>query len=123
MRVSEKFEKELKDAKLSSKAKAVKSAVIKALEDFCRQNSEFEQAVMQGGPVTDCLAATVKGAGNSISDLEVYKRAAEFYFPTAKVHMALMLDLGDGGFSGAPVDKTIEMSSKVSLSLDGLLDF
>ena len=123
--VKDKLAAELKAAKLSSKGKAVSKAVVAALEDFCRQNSEFEQAVMQGGKVGDCIESTVKGVGSSVSDLEVYKRAVEFYFPGAKVHMTLTLDLGDGGFSNKPEDKpiTVSTNNKVELSLDDLLDF
>lgn len=123
--VKDKLSAELKSAKLSPKGKAVSKAVISALEDFCHQNSEFEQAVMQGGKVGDCIESTVKGSGNSISDLEVYKKAVQFYFPGAKVHMSLTLDLGDDGFSNKPEDKpiTVSTNNKVELSLDDLLDF
>ena len=123
MTVSEKFKANLKNAKLSSHEKAVQAAVEKALADFCGQNAEFEQAVLQGGSFADCLKACVKGVKGSISDLEVYRRAVEFYFPTAEVRMAMTLDLGDSGFSGETEDKPITMSSKVELSLDDLLDF
>lgn len=123
MTVSEKFKADLKNAKLGSHEKAVQSAVEKALADFCGQNAEFEQAVLQGGSFADCLKACVKGVKGSISDLEVYRRAVEFYFPTAEVRMAMTLDLGDSGFSGETEDKPIIMSSKVELSLDDLLDF
>jgi hypothetical protein len=122
MTVSEKFIEDMKSAKLTKKGSAVSGAVTAALEDFCRQNHEFEQAVLQGGSVADCIESTVKGSGSSISDLEVYRKAVEFYFPTAKVCMTMTLDLGDGGYSGE--DKPITMSTnKVELSLDDLLDF
>lgn len=122
MTISDKFIEDMKSAKLTKKGSAVSGAVTAALEDFCRQNSEFEQAVLQGGSVADCIESTVKGSGSSISDLEVYRKAAEFYFPTAKVCMTMTLDLGDGGYSGE--DKPITMSTnKVELSLDDLLDF
>lgn len=122
MTVTEKFGKELKTAKLGKKAQAVKQAVLGALEDFCGQNAEFEQAVLQGGSVADCIESTVKGSGSSISDLEVYRKAVEFYFPTALIRTSMTLDLGDGGYSGE--DKPITMSTnKVELSLDDLLDF
>ena len=114
MSISEKFKKELKSAKLSQKGNAVKNAVVTALTDFCRQNSEFAQAVEQSyKSVADCIEYTVKKAGNSISDLDVYKKAVEFYFPGATVKCQLTVDLGDGGFS----------NEKSVLSLDDLLDF
>lgn len=124
MTISEKFKTDMKSAKLTKKGSAVSGAVKTALEDFCRQNHEFEQAVLQGGSLADCIEHTVKGCGNSISDIEVYRKAVEFYFPTAKIQMSMILDLGDGGYSGEPEDKPITMSAnKVELSLDDLLDF
>ena len=121
MTVSEKFISDMKSAKLTKKGSAVSGAVTAALEDFCRQNSEFEQSVLQGGSLAECVEHTAKGCGNSISDIEVYRRAVEFYFPTAKIQMTMTLDLGDGGYSGE--DKPITVSSKLELSLDDLLDF
>ena len=124
MTASEKFKTDMKSAKLTKKGSAVSGAVKAALEDFCRQNHEFEQAVLQGGSLADCIEHTVKGCGNSISDIEVYRKAVEFFFPTAKIQMSMILDLGDGGYSGEPEDKPITMSTnKVELSLDDLLDF
>lgn len=52
----------------------MKSAVRDALLEFCRQNEEFAQAVVQGGAFPDCMAAVAKGVGSSISDLEAYRR-------------------------------------------------
>ena len=84
----------LKDqAKLTGKAKIVAPAVAEALTNFCNQDGEFAQAVAQGGSFADCLAAVVKGVGGSISDLECYRRAVQFYFPTADIRMELHIDL------------------------------
>ena len=85
------------------------------LKDFCEQNGEFVQAVAQGGSFGDCLKACAKGIGQACSDLEVYKRAVQFYFKGADVHMKLTIDLGDEGFSNEP--------KNIGLSLDSLLDF
>lgn len=125
MIISDKFIEDMKSAKLTKKASVVSGAVTAALEDFCRQNHEFEQAVLQGGSLADCIEHTVKGCGNSISDIEIYRKAVEFYFPTAKIQMNMILDLGDGGYSGEPEDKpiTVSRNEKVELSLDDLLDF
>ena len=83
--------------------------------DFCEQNGEFAQAVAQGGSFQECLKACSRGIGQACSDLEVYKRAVQFYFKGADVHMKLTVDLGDGGFS--------DNSKSIGLSLDSLLDF
>lgn len=78
-----------------SKESAMKGAVRDALLEFCRQDEEFAQAVVQGGSFGDCMAAVAKGVGNSISDLEAYKRAVAFYFPGAGISMKLTIDLCD----------------------------
>lgn len=65
--------------------------VVAALEDFCRQDAEFAQAVVQGGSVGDCVKTVLKGVGGSLSDLEAYKRAAAFFFPGCVVTMKLTI--------------------------------
>lgn len=112
---AEKLDAELKAAKkLSPKGRAVSSAVVQALKDFCAQNSEFERAVLDGDTVDKCIENTIKNVGTSIPDLDVYTKAADFYHPGATVKMTPTIDLGDEGFSN---DKKIE------LGLDSLLDF
>lgn len=74
---------------------AMKQAVKAALLDFCRQDEEFAQAVVQGGTFQDCMKAVAKGVGGSISDLEAYKRAVSFYFPGAGIKCSMKIDLCD----------------------------
>jgi len=71
----------------------MKDAVRKTLEDFCRQDGEFAQAVAQGKSFTDCMHRVAQGVGGSISDLEAYKRAVQFYFPGAEIRMSMSIDL------------------------------
>lgn len=121
MSIKEKLTAELKDAKLGKYETAVKNAVMKTICNFCEQNAEFKQAIEQSGKsFADCLKATVKGAGASLEDLEVYKRAVAFYFPGADIKCTMTLDLGDGGFSNS---NTSTDSGKLQLDLDSLLDF
>ena len=68
-------------------------AVLKALLDFCRQDAEFAQAVVQGGSLEDCMKAVTADVGNCISDLEAYRRAVKFYFPGADVRFHMTVDL------------------------------
>ena len=75
------------------KEKIMAGPVAEQLKAFCRQEEEFAQAVCQGGTFPDCMKAVANGVGNSISDLEAYKRAVKFYFPGAKVDMQLTIDL------------------------------
>lgn len=75
------------------KERAMGPAVRDALLEFCRQNEEFAQAVVQGGTFQDCMAAVAKGVGGSISDLEAYRRAVSFYFNGAKVKFQMAIEL------------------------------
>lgn len=72
---------------------AMKSDVKDTLLDFCLQNEEFAQAVVQGGTYPECMAAVAKGVGSSISDLKAYRRAVSFYFPGAQVKMQMKIQL------------------------------
>lgn len=76
-----------------SKERAMADAVFTAIKDFCVQDEEFAQAVVQGGTFGECMKKVAAGVGNSISDLEAYKKAVQFYFPGAEVRMQLTIDL------------------------------
>ncbi len=122
-----KLEKEYKDCKkLSQKGNAVKEEVLDALKFFCRQNSEFAQAVVQTkAPLKDCIEGTVKDCGNKISDIDVYKAAVRFYFPGADIRVVMTIDLGDSGFSNNVQEDTTAVSEEkkpnsLHLSLDDL---
>lgn len=97
-----------------------------ALMEFCRQEPEFEQAIMQSGKsFTDCLNEITKGIGSAISDLEVYSRAVKFYFHVATVRFHMTIDLcGDNGAVDPPITMTQQAKPEpIDLSLDSLLDF
>ncbi len=70
-------------------AEAVKKETAEALIGFCMQDGEFAQAVAQSDKTFEaCCKAAVKSASEanaSISDITVYRRAVEFYFPGATV--------------------------------------
>lgn len=86
--------KKLEDTKVAgAKAGVMAPAVAAVLRDFCRQDEEFAQAVVQGGSFRDCMTAVAKGVGNSISDLDAYKKAVQFFFPGAEIRMQLTIDL------------------------------
>ena len=76
-----------------NKESAMKDAVRATLETFCTQDEEFAQAVVQGGDFPACMAAVARGVGSSISDLEAYKKAVQFYFPGAEIRMQMTIDL------------------------------
>ncbi len=122
-----KLDASLEVSKLSQKGKLVSKHVIKALKEFCRQNGEFAQAVAQSDKtVAECIEETVKGTSNYVSDIEVYRRAAAFWFKGATVKFVMTIDLGDNGFSNnsdVPNSDVVQSPAKkgLSLSLDELL--
>lgn len=85
--------------------------VMNALKDFCLQEEEFAQAVVQGGSFVDCMKKVASGVGNSISDLDAYKKAVQFYFPGAEVKMQLTIDLIG---KAAKADKPVEQAKPVA---------
>ncbi len=81
-------------ASLDKYGDAMKNAVRDALADFCRQDDEFAQAVVQGGSFADCMKAVAGGVkGGAISDLEAYRRAVQFYFDGADIRMTMTINL------------------------------
>lgn len=97
-----------------------------ALESFCTQEPELEQAIEQSGKTfQECLDKITKGISASnpgISDIEIYRRAAKFYFSTAAVSFVMNIDLS--GDNGAVNEKASEApSNTLSVSLDEFLDF
>lgn len=96
-------------APMGQREAVVFKPVVAALEDFCRQNAEFAQAVVQGGSVENCVMHAVKGAGSSLSDLEAYKRAAAFFFPGCVVEMKLTIYMSghDVPDTGSAADKAV----------------
>ena len=102
------------------KEKAMANEVFAAIKDFCRQNEEFAQAVVQGGSFADCMKKVAEGVGNSISDLDAYKKAVQFYFPGAEVKMQLTIDLIGSAAGEDPVRQTEaapEQPGMISLNL------
>ena len=95
--------KDMAIAKLGKELKALKStdrhiSVMKqpvhdALVEFCRQDTEFAQAVMQGESFESCMKAVAKNCGSALSDVEAYRRAVQFYFPGSDIRVQMSIDL------------------------------
>ena len=88
-----KLDGEFKSGSYDKYASAMKKAVRETIETFCKQDEEFAQAVAQGGSFSDCMKAVAKNCGSSISDLEAYRRAVQFYFPGAEIRWTMTVDL------------------------------
>ena len=90
-----KIDNELKEFKASGqKPKAVSSHVATILKDFCKQELEFAEAVVQTEKtLSDCCENIMDGVGNSISDIEVYRKAVNFYFPGAGIDVVMTVNM------------------------------
>lgn len=89
----EKLKAERASASYDKYAKIMQAQVHGALVDFCRQDEEFAQAVVQGGTFEECMKAVAKNCGSGISDLEAFRRAVRFYFPGADVKFHMTVNL------------------------------
>lgn len=98
--------------------KVMAPAVLETLKTFCLQDQEFAQAVAQGGSFSACMKAVADGVGSSISDLDAYKRAVQFYFPGAQIRMQMTIDLiGDA----VPAEHSMNEGESIVLDLSALL--
>ena len=92
----EKITKETEVVPASGKDGAVRYAVRDALVNFCRQSEEFAESVAATGKcMKECITEIMKGVGQSISDVEVYRRAVEFWMPGATVKAEIRIILPD----------------------------
>ena len=90
---SDKLDKEYKSGKYDRYAEKMKEPIRKALEEICRREEEFAQAVVQGGTFEECMKAVAKNCGFFLSDEEAFQRAVAFYFPGAVVKLKLDVNL------------------------------
>ena len=106
---------------------AMAGAVAGALRSFCRQSAEFSRAVAQGGSFAECMAAVAKGVGQSISDVDAYKKAVGFFFPGACIRVHMTIDLVGDAAKPAPAAEqkpelwVVKSASPFSLNLDDFL--
>lgn len=108
-----------------NKERVMAGPVAEALRNFCRQNGAFARAVAQGGSFADCMAAVAKGVGQSISDVDAYKKAVGFYLPDASIRVQMTIDLGGEPEKAAPAPKPAlqlhESDGPFVLNLDDFL--
>lgn len=90
----EKIDSELKSFKGDKYGNAVQTYVANALRDFCEKSSKFAEVFYKTKrSLSDCVADIMKGCGQHISDIEVYRRAAKFYFPNSEVSFVMTIEL------------------------------
>lgn len=95
----EKIDVESKEFKGTGKANAVKSHVARTLKGFCKDEAFAERVVGSEKTLTECCTEIMKKVGGHVPDIEVYRRAAKFYFPNASVDFNMTIKL-----DGAPME-------------------
>ena len=116
--------------KINKYAAVIAEPTAKALHGFCRQSEEFARAIAETDKTfKDCLETITKDIGSSISDIEVYQKAAEFFSPGAKVEFGMLIHMSEYEMQdnepSAPAETVPEPEQKkdIDLSLGGLLDW
>lgn len=110
--------------KFSGKEAVMAPSIRKALIEFCGQSEEFAQAVVQGKSFKECMAHVAKGAGQALSDLDAYKKAVQFFFPTATISFSMTINTEGNNSLAASKEKADPAkaeSAALSMSLDDLL--
>jgi hypothetical protein len=94
----QKLAEEVKSFKGGRMETVVYKEVAKTLTSFC-ESERFASAIAESEKtLSDCcktILSDVNAAGGAISDLETYKRAVEFYFPTATVQFKMEICLDE----------------------------
>ena len=113
-----KLDAEVKAFRGDRHGEAVYKAVAEAMKGFCAQDGEFAQAIAETDKtLSDCCKEIMQGVGASISDIEVYRRAAAFYFPGADIRVEMTIDLCAGATADEP-----KKPGRVQLDLMALLE-
>lgn len=114
--------------KLGKYEKVVYKRVAEALCLFCEKSEEFSRAVIDCDKSYDeCLKSICKGLGNGISDLDMFNKAVQFYFPGAVVEFRMLIHMSEYELDEPeplPTPRTVEpQKENISISLDSLLDW
>ena len=119
--------KKLKEAAQRKGAKtqyamAVFDSVRDTLAAFCEQNAEFADAILQQEKTLgECCNEIMQKCGKAISDIEVYARAVNFYFPGAKVEMKMTVYMSEFEREAAGNKKSQTSAKILDLKLEDLL--
>ena len=101
---------ELESFKGGNKEKAVSKFVASTLTHFCEQEERFAEVVYKTPrTLSDCCAEVMKGCGNAISDIDVYRGAVKSYFPNAEVNFIMELKIE----GAAPSEEEINRKPEV----------
>lgn len=91
---AEKIATELKSFTGGSKEKAISKFAAETLAHFCEESPQFAQVVYKTRrTLSDCCAQVMKGTGNYVSDIDVYRGMVKAYFPNADVHFVMNIEI------------------------------
>ena len=94
VKARDKIAEELKSFSGDKYGSAVKEFVASTLTEFSEQNEAFARVVAgTKRSLSDCCKEIMKGCGSHISDIDVYRKAVQFYFPNAEIHMAMTIEI------------------------------
>lgn len=88
----EKIEKEADGFKGDRKAEMIAPFVAATLKKMTQNDSIASAILNSEKTLSDCCAEILKGSGNYISDMDVYGKAAQFYFKGAKVDIVMRIE-------------------------------
>lgn len=91
---AEKIAAELKSFTGGSKEKAISKFAAETLTHFCEESPQFAQVVYKTRrTLSDCCAQVMKGTGNYVSDIDVYRGIVRAYFPNADVKFLMNIEI------------------------------
>jgi len=96
----------------------IKTYVHSALAGFCKQNESFAQAIIDGGTFAECIKYCTEGIGGNtgISDIDIYRRAVQFYFPGAQVdfHISIITEGAETRIHEEPEREKVKTETKTA---------
>lgn len=94
------------------KAKLIFPHVCKTLRGFIDEDDRFAEVFANTArTVSECCAAIVDKSGNALSDLEVYRKAVQFYFPNADVEFKMNVRITGDAPSEEEMKKPAEIKA------------
>lgn len=106
---AEKIASELKGFSGGSKERAVSKFAAEAVAHFCEESSQFAEVVYKTKrTLSDCCAQVMKGAGNYVSDIDVYRGIVRAYFPNADVKFLMNIEINGAAPSAEEMEKLPE---------------
>lgn len=90
----EKIATELASFTGGRKEEAVSKFAAETVSHFCQESPQFAEVVYKTRrTLSDCCAEVMKGTGNYVSDIDVYRGIVRAYFPNADVRFLMDIEI------------------------------